>query len=505
MFCRKCGCQLNDGAKFCPQCGEKVIRVDAEKKDLESQEKETKTQVDSVAKSPKSEDCTSNDHVVQSTGVGDNTTSNNMNQGTSSAENNRAAQSINNAGNTTSNGTKQGANSAGNTTGVDNEKINWKEFLTIENIERFAPAAALLPLAMAVVVTVLGGILFHILSGFALGYAIYKVLFFLLKTLFIVATAAATAGLVYIVINEKDVALVNSWITPVVTFMAFLSCMGIALRWGAVAWIFGIIAFIFGLEFLARIVIDGQPIDSAINPGAAFETYKQYYNNYKEKYPTTKDLERAGVEDPENSKFDGTGLQVLGYTLLTILVSAITCGIATPWMICKIYKWRTSHTVINGKRLTFTGSGGSLLGHWILWEILTIVTCGIYGFFTYVALAKWELKHTFIEGEPIVANGNESYFDGNSFAFFGYGLLGILLCIVTCGLASPWVIAMIQKWYTKHEVINNRRLVFSGSGLGFLGEYLIIFILSVITCGIYSSWGIVRMNKYIIRHTDFEN
>lgn len=174
-------------------------------------------------------------------------------------------------------------------------------------------------------------------------------------------------------------------------------------------------------------------------------------------------------------------------------------------MICKIYKWRLSHTVINGKRLTFTGSGGSLLGHWILWEILTVITCGIYGLFVHVALRKWELQHTYIDGEPIVANGNESYFDGGSMAYVGYSLLGGLLLAVTCGLAYPWVMAMIQKWDTKHQVINRRRLEFSGSGLGFLGEYLIILIFTVITCGIYAPWGTVRMNKYIISHTDFVN
>ena len=64
---------------------------------------------------------------------------------------------------------------------------------------------------------------------------------------------------------------------------------------------------------------------------------------------------------------------------------------------------------------------------------------------------------------------------------------------------------MIQKWDTKHQVINRRRLEFSGSGLGFLGEYLIILIFTVITCGIYAPWGTVRMNKYIISHTDFVN
>ena len=113
------------------------------------------------------------------------------------------------------------------------------------------------------------------------------------------------------------------------------------------------------------------------------------------------------------------------------------------------------------------------------------------------------MSHTFIENEPVLAGENESCFDGGSLEYLGYGLLSGVLLMITCGLSYPWVMAMLQRWDTKHQVINRRRLVFSGSGLGFLGEYLIIFILTVITCGLYAPWGTVRMNKYIIRNTDF--
>lgn len=449
MFCKKCGYQLEDDARFCPKCGEKIVREGTVEKG---------ESINSYPDVP---------HI--------------QNQ---NFEKNFAGRNS-----TSSNG---------------EDKMNWKEFLTMDNIERFAPLAALIPLVMAVVVFAFGGVLFKTLGTFSLGYKICKVLFFLLKTLFIIVTVASTAGLVYVVLNKKDISKVNSWIAPFGTLMAVIACLGIAFRCAPIAWIFGIIAVLLGFEFLARIVIAGQPMDSTINPGAAFGIYKQYYDDYKAKYPSTNDLEKSGVIDPENSKFDGSGIELLGYVILTILACAITCGFAAPWMICKIYRWRISHTVINGKRFTFTGSGGSLLGHWILWEILTVITCGIYGFFVHVSLRKWELSHTYIEGEPIVANGNESYFDGEGLAYLGYGLLSSILLVITCGLSYPWVMAMLQKWDTKHQVINHRRLVFSGSGLGFLGEFLIIFILTVITCGIYAPWGVVRMNKYIVRHTDFE-
>lgn len=207
----------------------------------------------------------------------------------------------------------------------------------------------------------------------------------------------------------------------------------------------------------------------------------------------------------QESKFDGAGIELLGYMLLASLVTTVTCGIAAPWMICKIYKWRISHTVINGKRLTFSGTGGSLFGHYILWTFLTIITLGIYGFFMFVAIRKWELSHTYIEGEPMDEASGQSFFDGGTLAFIGYGLLGTLLLVITCGIAYPWVMSMLQKWDAGHQVINGRRLNFDGNGLGFLGEYLLIMLFTIITCGIYSPWATVRMNRYIIKHTSFIN
>ena len=299
---------------------------------------------------------------------------------------------------------------------------------------------------MALVLLVFIKVVFNLIGNVYVGWLIGRLLLFLLRTVFVLVTAAAAGGLTYVAVTKKDVTKVNTWVVPAGVVMAFISSVCIAMGWGIAAWIFGAIAVLLGLEFFARIVIAGQPMDSPVNPKAAFSTYKQFYSDYKAKYPTTKELGNAGTADIAKSKFDGTGLQLFGYQVLLVLVSAVTCGIAAPWMICRIYKWKTEHTIINGKRLTFTGTGGSLIGHWILWEILTVITCG---------------------------------------------------------LAYPWVMVVLQKWDTKHQVINRRRLVFSGSGLGFLGEFVIILFFSIITLGIYAAWGTVRLNKYIIRHTDF--
>lgn len=95
------------------------------------------------------------------------------------------------------------------------------------------------------------------------------------------------------------------------------------------------------------------------------------------------------------SYFDGGLLEYLLWAILGGLITVITFGIGFPWAACMLYRWETSHTVINGQRLGFDGTGGQLLGNWLLWLLLTIITFGIYGFWVHIKLKQWRTKHTY--------------------------------------------------------------------------------------------------------------
>lgn len=408
------------------------------------------------------------------------------------------------------------------------EKSNWK----IENIERYAPLAALLPLCFYILNLVLS-----IFSAIPIIGYVFRLVSALVHTAFILAPLAATAGLVYVAIKKQVYGKIYTWLAPIATLTALPA---IVVTNGTVV-IFFIISLVLGLEAAARMTINQKPIDSPFNASDAVNTFKKlakdnaakndnsrtnynntnhttntpntdntanvnYYNtNYAyNTYNTTVQYQAQPMpEVMGRSDFDGSGIELLGYYILAAIVSVCTLGIATPWMICKIYKWKISHTLIDGKRLTFTGTGGSLLGHWLLWEFLSIITLGIYSFFAHVALRKWEVSHTFIESEPILPNSTTSDFDGKSIQYFGYGLLNLILIMCTLTLAFPWTMSIIQKWDTKHQLINGKRLYFDGTGGGFLKEYIIIFLLTLVTLGIYYPWATIRMNKYIYRHTHF--
>lgn len=65
--------------------------------------------------------------------------------------------------------------------------------------------------------------------------------------------------------------------------------------------------------------------------------------------------------------------------------------------------------------------------------------------------------------------GPVSYFDGTGAGLFGTYLLYALLTIITCGFAAPWLNCAIQRWRTKHMVVDGKRVTFNGTGASLLG------------------------------------
>lgn len=75
----------------------------------------------------------------------------------------------------------------------------------------------------------------------------------------------------------------------------------------------------------------------------------------------------------EESYFDGGILQLVGYSILAALLTAISFGIGYPWALCMLQRWETKHTVVESKRLNFDGTGLQLLGMWIMLALIPLV------------------------------------------------------------------------------------------------------------------------------------
>ena len=106
-----------------------------------------------------------------------------------------------------------------------------------------------------------------------------------------------------------------------------------------------------------------------------------------------------------------------------------------------------------------------------------------------------------IEKTVNIAEGEGSYFDGNTWQLIGYRILSALVNTITLGIAYPWMLCMVQRWEVKHTVIHGRRLKFNGHGHQLIGKYLLWVFLTIITLGIYGIWLGLGMKKWIAKHT----
>ena len=96
----------------------------------------------------------------------------------------------------------------------------------------------------------------------------------------------------------------------------------------------------------------------------------------------------------KNFLFGGGAGSYILTALISWFITLISFGLAYPWALCMFHKWRTEHTIINGKRLKFNGTGFSLIFLWIKWWFLSLITFGFYILWVIPSLNKWVVEHT---------------------------------------------------------------------------------------------------------------
>ena len=98
----------------------------------------------------------------------------------------------------------------------------------------------------------------------------------------------------------------------------------------------------------------------------------------------------------------------------------------------------------------------------------------------------------------------ESKFTGRLIGLIGRSICAYLLTLVTFGIAAPWALCIVQRWYINNTVVDGRRLRFDGTGGQLFGKYLLWMLLCIVTCGIYSFWLVIKMQQWITSHTHME-
>lgn len=497
MYCTHCGTKLPEGAKFCAHCGTPVEPAPQDAAKTPAKEKSVINQVDKGIDQLGDEIGHGIDDAAEDITSGIMKTGKNFQQ----------------------NAKKTGSQLSDKT--ADFSK-NWRDYLTLKNLEKFASAALFLPLFMRVVLWPFSLVLswtenFYGLPIFSLIFNVFKAVYFLINAIFLIASVLGIVSAAYVLVKDEAKRTVWGWITLVGSLLACLGCVAVNQTNSYFAFmhpgvittfkVLGWIAVVWGIDTCSRVLLQNLGIGSEPNISRDWNAYQEFYQTYRQTNEKEEKAE-AGAASAGNAQvvpvsyFDGTGLGFFGTCLLYALLTMITCGFASAWYNCAVQRWKTKHMVVDGKRVTYNGTGASLLGNSILWEFLSMLTCGIFAFFIPVALQKWNMNHTYYDGEKGAA---DSGFDGNSFQYFGYSLMQLLVLILTLGLAYPWTHNMMLRWLTRHQVINNDRLYYDGTALGMFFRAIAAIILSVITFGIFMPWARCWLWRYQYSHTHVDH
>ena len=206
------------------------------------------------------------------------------------------------------------------------------------------------------------------------------------------------------------------------------------------------------------------------------------------------------MEKLGNSVFDGKLIQLIGWSVVGLILTVLTLGLGAPFATCFILDWRFKHTKINGKRLSFDGNGLQLWGNYIKWTFFTIITLGIFLLFLPVQWNKWIVKHTHYEGnrKPKV---NYSLFDGITWEYIGISLLSGFINLFTLGLLRPFCDNLMYSWRINHTTYDTIDMEFDGKGFQLLGNYIKWTFFTIITLGIYGLWVPIKKIQWEVKHT----
>lgn len=112
---------------------------------------------------------------------------------------------------------------------------------------------------------------------------------------------------------------------------------------------------------------------------------------------------------PNRFSFHGGAATYIGTALLGLLVTTITLGIAYPFQVVLMQRWRAKWSKIDGRPLVFTGSAWGLFGLWVKWFLLSVLTLGIYLLWVGPRIEQWKWEHTTFAVPTVVTDPTSAY------------------------------------------------------------------------------------------------
>ena len=172
-------------------------------------------------------------------------------------------------------------------------------------------------------------------------------------------------------------------------------------------------------------------------------------------------LEKTTGQTPDGQQvtlyFSGTGGEFFKELFVGCLLTMITFGIYTPWMMCSLNRFFSDRTKIQVGNLgqislSFQGEGGELFVNFIKWYLLFFVTLGIYAFWLQVNMLKFIYGNT--EITTVSGNKLRMNFTGTGGENFKISFVGTILTILTLGLYGYKFAVDLIKFQTDNLEIN---------------------------------------------------
>jgi uncharacterized membrane protein YjgN (DUF898 family) len=122
-----------------------------------------------------------------------------------------------------------------------------------------------------------------------------------------------------------------------------------------------------------------------------------------------------------------------------LFLTIVTLGIYYPWFVASLEREVTGNARF-GKNVEFEyqGTGSELLKKILVGYLLTVVTLGVYSFWMVADLINYSYEQKYIHQHGRSAQFRSTLTGGGLLQLF---LVDILLFVVTLGIATPWIVA----------------------------------------------------------------
>jgi uncharacterized membrane protein YjgN (DUF898 family) len=225
-----------------------------------------------------------------------------------------------------------------------------------------------------------------------------------------------------------------------------------------------------------------------------------------------------------NLNFLGTGTELLGITLLNMVLSIVTLGLYYPWARVNRLKFLYQNTYLNDTPFVFSGTGKELFKGFVKFFVAIVVVYGIYIWaqtthdVTTVLLATLLLVLFFACIVPLAIHGALRYrlsrtswrgihfgYRGDRGQLFMDMWLGYFLSAITFGLYNSWFVTKLRTYIIGNVRFGNVYFGYDGEGgelfwINFKGG-----VLTFLTLGLYYFWYKAEFMRYFANHTYLEH